>query len=691
MSEAGTGHGALARALDARRVAIIGASSNPLKMGYSAAWDLLRHGFAGEVVLVNPRGGEILGRRIETGIEAARGADIAMLMMAADRTPEAIAACGTVGIPVAVVCAGGFGEKGNRELQERLRTAARRARVRVIGPNTVGPHVAPIGLRLSMIPHEVAGDVSVVSQSGGVGLLVGPRLNALGTGIDVHLPLGNKIDIGFAEAVRALGDRPTTRAILLYIEDGDEGEALLDAVADVACRKPVVALVGGRTSAAARATQSHTGSMLGSWARLAGTLEDAGAHVARSLPEACAAALARKPRARARCRGRPRVLVLCDGGGASVALAEAFESAGFELPLPAGRHQEALSALIGRPAGNPCDFAGAVDGDYARFARAAEDAITLGDYDAVVLGAIWGVYGECFGEAWGRSEMEGVRLLGELARRTDVPLVAVTPYAATEKATLALFRAASIPVVEWAEEAAIVVAAGLGRPSRRLPAATAAGNEIGIDASIGPMTDRVLDRLAAGGMAEGIGRVTSQPELARTPGRRWVLRLDGIAHKARAGAIGVGVPSADLDAEYDRLATLARRHDLPPRIRQSPLIPHEHELLVSFWRDARAGNGWSIGAGGARVEADADVAIGRWPAAAADVVRALGRTAAGSRVLAAGDRAAEATVRAVLALLSIFADHLPEAVELEVNPLGVGASGAAVLDVLVSLPAEARA
>ena len=87
--------------------------------------------------------------------------------------------------------------------------------------------------------------------------MVGRRLKLLGAGFDAVVPLGNKIDIGFADALRVLRRRPGTKSVMLYMEGGGEGDDFFEALADTAAQLPVVALIGGRSEAGARDPVAH--------------------------------------------------------------------------------------------------------------------------------------------------------------------------------------------------------------------------------------------------------------------------------------------------------------------------------------------------------------------------------------------------------------------------------------------------
>lgn len=647
------------------------------------AAELLTRGYDGEVVLVNPRGGELLGHPIISDPEAARDADLAVLWTPGTSAVEVLTTCAELRIPLAVVCGNGFREAGEGEAERRLLAAATALGIRLIGPNTMGIDVPATGLFLNLNPDAPVGGVSLASQSGGLVQMVGSRLGELSAGFDAVVSVGNKLDVGFTEIVRVFSRRPRTTSMLLYLEDNDEGDGLFAALADAAARVRVVVLIGGRTSAGARAARSHTGAVLSRADRLSGMLEGAGVYTARSLAEACAVASG-GVRTRLRRPGRDRVLLLADGGAAAVLQADALVDAGHRLPPPTPALDADVRAILDRPMCNPFELAGAGDGRLDVIADVLDAALAREAYDAAVLAVPFGSYG-AVGAEWGAGEAAAVDRLREIAARRPAPIVIWTPFAARPGLTApARLRAAGLPCVEWPEEAVAVLSAAIDGRRRNAPAAGTGRSPTAAvwDPGLGPATDRVIDALDAHGVAHAIGRVVARDTVEHLDGGDWVLRLDGFVHKTRAGAVKVGIPASAVPAAFDELEALARIHDVRASVRLAPFVPHDVELLVAFWRDPRQGSGCALGAGGVHAEEQADLAATTPVRRDEDVRALLSRTLVGRRVLDDA-RGLGATVEVVLQLARVF-DALPELRELECNPLALGPDGAAVLDVLPS-------
>ena len=552
----------------------------------------------------------------------------------------------------------------------------------MLGPNCLGLFSASNQLNLTTIPDLPRGSVAMISQSGGIVAQTAARLRQLGDGFDTVISVGNRLDIKLADAVTAAATRPGTGALLMYMETFDEGDRLLDAIAHYrAARGPVVVLMGGRSAASRRAASSHTGSLFGSWARIHALLEEVGAYVTSALDVAVAASLRAAPGP----LNGPEVFTVCDGGGHSVLLADALDGQGLSSPEPSPALRARLAGILGREdITNPLDLAGVADTDLTVYTRVAEAVAAEGGFHGlVVAGAALGTFADFFGPDAARQELDVVDALAALRER--LPVAVQTPAATTSNATMDRMRSGGLPVFEWPGELAAWLAAQRTEPSRAdAPAHEDAGAEVVIDLTLGEATEAVRTLLVELGAGDGIGPVVTRDELGGCdPDGRWVLRLDGFAHKVRHGAIHVDVATVDLPSAFDDLASLAARAGLPARIRLAPLIPHTDEFLLTVWGNGPDGRGIAIGGGGSAVESMADVALGRIPTDQVAVEALLRRTRAGAAFLA---RATPAQRAELAAFVVDFAAHIDRRLspfaEIELNPVAIGPGGVSVLDTL---------
>src|ERR1041385_8478578 len=102
----------VARILEPRRVAVFGASDDRSKWAGRIMHYLALHGYAGEVVPINPRRDIVLGKRCYPRIGEAPDIDVAIIAIPAAKVPETLRECADAGVGSCVIISSGFGEVG---------------------------------------------------------------------------------------------------------------------------------------------------------------------------------------------------------------------------------------------------------------------------------------------------------------------------------------------------------------------------------------------------------------------------------------------------------------------------------------------------------------------------------------------------------------------------------------------------
>jgi acyl-CoA synthetase (NDP forming) len=370
-----------------RAVTVVGASSDPLKWGGSLLRNLINGGFAGPIYPVNGRGGTVCGLPAFGSIaELPEAPDLALVALGGDHVNAVVEQCGERGIPVALVVAAGFSEAGEAgaAAEAELVKTARESGVTLIGPNCMGllathSRLHAVGF-LELRPQ--AGGLSIISQSGNIGVQLVTRAERRGVGIDKYVSVGNQASTSALDVLDALADDPETAAALVYLEGVGDGRRFLDVMRRITPKKPVVVLRGGLTEYGRRAAASHTGAMAGSAdvflaaARQTGCLVRTGPDESMDLA-LCLSALPLPA-------GR-RVAVMTLGGGWGVLAADELARNDLELAALEPRVLAALDELL--PGywcrGNPVDLVAAVGPDLAASALTmlAESEVV----DAVVV------------------------------------------------------------------------------------------------------------------------------------------------------------------------------------------------------------------------------------------------------------------------------------------------------------------
>lgn len=254
-----------------RSVAVIGASATPGKIGYEVLRSVLASGFTGRVYPVNPNKKTISGLNVYPSIdEVPEDTDLAVIAVRASLVPDVVEQCGSKRVKGVVVISGGFRELGDEgaRLERDLVRAAKKTKIRVIGPNCVGVLNGESGFNTLFHPIEAMkrppmGNISIVTQSGTYGVSLLEWIAESGLGVSKFVSFGNKCDVDEVDALSYLADDPSTKTIALYVEDVRDGKAFMNVTRRLSRTKPVVAIKAGATKKGAKAARSHTGALAG--------------------------------------------------------------------------------------------------------------------------------------------------------------------------------------------------------------------------------------------------------------------------------------------------------------------------------------------------------------------------------------------------------------------------------------------
>ena len=250
-----------------KSIAIVGASSRAGKPGYEVINNIVANGYEGEVFLVNPKGGEILGYKVYRSIEALPdGIDLAVIILPARDNPVAIRACVRHGIKNFVLAAGGFKEvdEQGEAIQDEIVRIIEESGIRVIGPNTSG-HTSTSWkftssfFPLGKVPH---GSVSYVAQTGNFSThTMRHIITHEHFGVARVIGIGNKLDIDESDALEYLVEDDETRAIIMYLESIKNPKRFMEVADRVTRVKPVIVLKSGRSERGSKAAVAHTAAM----------------------------------------------------------------------------------------------------------------------------------------------------------------------------------------------------------------------------------------------------------------------------------------------------------------------------------------------------------------------------------------------------------------------------------------------
>jgi acyl-CoA synthetase (NDP forming) len=314
--------------------------------------------------LVNPKGGEIEGRKVYTSLKDVPGhIDYVIGLVNAQIAPQLVEECAEKGVRAIHFCTAGFSETGEEpriKLEAELAEVARRNGIRIIGPNCMGIYCPKSRLSFSPAFPRESGSVGVISQSGGNSIYLVRQAALRGVRFSKVISYGNACDINESDLLEYLANDPDTKIIALYIEGIKDGKRFRRVMEEATKEKTVVLLKGGTTDGGARAVAGHTASLAGSRATWDALCKQLGIISVSSIDEMIdvLVTLLFLP-----LPGGRNVLLFGAGGGASVLIADEFESRGFKVPaLPKEIIDQIreFTPIAGNILRNPVDYSQAM-------------------------------------------------------------------------------------------------------------------------------------------------------------------------------------------------------------------------------------------------------------------------------------------------------------------------------------------
>lgn len=250
-----------------RSIAVIGASSEPKKMGYAVMHNLLH--FPGQLYPVNNKRPEVQGLKAYPSIlDIPNPVDMAVITVPAKHVPSVIEECGQKGVNMAVIITAGFKEmgEGGKALEDRVLEIAKGYGTRIIGPNCLGLIIPPRGIDTTYVHQSPKpGNIAFISQSGAIINTVVDWSITQDIGFSAVVSVGNQADLNFIDYLRFVERDPKTKGIILYVEELQDGKTFMKVVSEVSKTKPVVAIKSGSSQKGQEAASSHTGSLSGSY------------------------------------------------------------------------------------------------------------------------------------------------------------------------------------------------------------------------------------------------------------------------------------------------------------------------------------------------------------------------------------------------------------------------------------------
>lgn len=695
----------LGAVLRPRSVAVIGAGRRDENPGHQVVRNLRRAGFTGTVHPINPHCDYLLGLRCHRSILEVAPVDLAVIAVPAAEVLEVVRECARAGVRDLVILSSGFAEAGadGRRLQDEILTVARRAGMRVVGPNCLGIANTDPEVRLdaTFSPMTVGrGRVAMMVQSGAVGIAALQRADDLGLGVSSFISAGNKADISGNDLLMYAAEDDATDVVALYLESFGNPRKFSRLARRLAVRKPIVALVGGSSRTGRRAAVDHTASAVTSSAAVEALFEQCGVIGVDGLEQMLqtTSVLANQP-----LPGGRRVGIVSNAGGAGVLAADACEGAGLRLTALSEETTARIREIVPDASSvqMPIDLGSGIG--WEAYAEVVSTIARSGEVDMLI--ALRTPLPALSYAALARALRTALRTVpGEASPPVTTVAVMLDPHGPGRPISAGEHH---VPVFAFPEEAARALGPIVGyaewRAQPRRPAAEAASGsrEVARDVVVRALrTAPEGCRLAAPDVrqllaAYGIGVLPSvladgaeeAVDAAEWLGYPVVVKLADpeVAHRTDVGGVrtGLGNPDEVRVAAHEVLRVPGEHAGLLVQRQVSAGV----ELIAGVVQDPVFGPLVMVGYGGAYTELIGDRSFRLTPLNRADAAAALAelRTApllAGYRGAPPADAGA---VEHLLVTLGRLADDFPEIAEIDLDPVIVHERGVSVVDAKVRL------
>jgi acetyltransferase len=688
-------------------VAVIGASTNPQKLGYAVLENLVAGGFSkrGTVYPINPKAEAILGLKAYPSVlEVPEPIDLAVIVIPYSQVPDALRTCGEKNIPAVIVISAGFREAGREGLERELELIdiAKEYNLRLIGPNCLGviDTFTPLNASFSA-GTPPSGPMAFMSQSGALGTAVLDISLAGRLGLSKFVSLGNKADVDEIDLLRAWEDDPNTRVIMIYSEGMSNGQEFINTARQVTSKKPVVAIKSGVTQSGSRAVSSHTGSLAGTEQAYHAAFRQAGVLRAESMETLfdISLALGYQPLLQG-----DRIAIITNAGGPGILATDALERSGLSLAQLEIKTITTLSQHLpdAASAANPVDVLGDARAD--RYQMALETIIADPNVDGLLV----------LLTPQAMTEIEATaEVIGRISDEIDKPIITCFMGEAKVDSGVDRLQKYQVPNYPFPERAALAFKAMsdyrqvLSRPKPEYV-------EFEVDRKT---TQQVFDKvheqgrlsigdsearqiLTAYGLKIPESKLAADPdeavEIANEIGYPVVLKIASpdILHKTDVGGVKIGLESAEQVQDAFELMFYRAQRYLPQAhlwgcLVQEMVPPGGLEVLIGMNRDPQFGPLVTFGLGGIYVETLKDVTFRIAPFSVQSAEKMLSEIRAhaildGVRGEPPVDKAA---IIDVLLRIAQLVQDFPEIVELDINPLMVypKSQGAIAIDMRLVL------
>ncbi|MFA5358958.1 MAG: acetate--CoA ligase family protein [Patescibacteria group bacterium] len=679
-----------------RSIAVIGASRERGKLGYTILANILRYKYRGKVYPVNPEAKNILGLKCYQSVgDIAGQIDLAVVVVPAAVVPKVLEECGQKNILSVIIISAGFKEVGGAgaQLEQDIQEITKKYNINLLGPNCLGILDSVDNLNASFADGMIdRGRIAFFSQSGAICTAMLDWAKNNNIGFSRFISLGNKAGITENDLLEFLANDKNTDVILGYLEGIADGRKFLEICRKVAKSKPVIILKSGRSNEGQKAISSHTGSLAGSDQVISAAFSAAGVIRANDLRELFN--YAKLFQSEPLIKGR-NIAIVANAGGPSVMTTDAIAQSVLRMarfsPATINKLKKGLPAAAALH--NPIDVIGDARAD--RYAVALEAVLQ----DKNVNGVIVLLTPQTVTEI-----SQTAQVVVSLGKKYKKPLCASFIGGKKVASGVDILRQANVPVYEYPEEAVDSLAAmEKYRQWRAKPKKISEWRAIDFKTWSRIEKDLWSDK----GQLEW-GKTEEMLKAYKIPLVKSVVVVDSatavktakkfgypiamkvvakkLIHKSDAGAVLVNLKNEkEVGVGFQKLYKIAKKYK--GQILVQPMLRDAKEIIIGVKRDAQFGPVIMFGLGGIYVEILKDVTFRVAPIGHDEALEMIGDIKAAKVLFGVrGQGSVDVEkIADILVKLSRLTVDFPQISEIDINPAMAMRKGCLVVDARIMI------
>lgn len=685
-----------------RSTAVIGASSDPNKIGYKILSNIKDGNYEGNVYPVNPKGGEILGYSVFKDInEIKEEVDLATICVPAEIVLPVVKSCAQKKVKFLSIITSGFGEIGKVKEEEELVKIARGSGMRILGPNIFGVYSAKGKLNATFGPKNIKeGNVAFITQSGALGIALMGKTQTEGIGLSAMVSEGNKADLGESDLLEYFLYDEKTKVIFLYLESLKNGELFLRIAQKLTKQKPIIVLKAGVSKRGTLAAASHTGSLAGDDKIFDAAMKQAGIIRANNVNQAITwiKFLSEAPLPKGK-----NTLIITNGGGAGVLTTDYCEKYNLKLRDDFDNLKKIYGDVVPYfgSTKNPIDLTG--QATYIEYGKALKRAIEDKDTHSIIcLG--------CETAVFDTKNLRTTILENYNVVRDKKPIVfSFVGGKKTEEDLLSL-RFLNIPIFGESEEAVSCLGI-LYKHYYNIQKKTSLSQKLNLDlegvkkiiTEVKNQKRNFLLPYESEEIMKIIGVSLPQKALAKNKkeavllakkiGFPVVLKVVSpqIIHKTEAGGVILDIKNEkETEASFEKIITNCQKYNSKAKIEGvevNEMIKDGLEVIVGAKKDKNFGKILMFGLGGIYVEVFKDVSFRICPISEEEAFEMVKEIKAYPLFVGVrGEKPKDVdSLKETILKIQALIDSIPEISEIEINPLVVFDKGTKALDIRILL------